>query len=126
VPSPTAAPYFRDRPQELAVEPLEPGLVDLQQLQRFARDGGRDGALMAHFRDVPDAAEDPVAHARRPAGAARDLVGGLVRDLDAEDPGRAANDRGELAVLVVVEPERDAEAVAQRGREKARARGSAD
>src|SRR2546429_37686 len=54
------------------------------------------------------------AAARRPAGAAGDLVGGLVRDLDAEDPGRAADDRGELAVLVVVEPERDPEAVAQR------------
>src|SRR2546430_5403235 len=81
---------------------------------------------MAHLRDVPDAAEDPVAHARRPAGATGDLVGGLVRDLDAEDPGRAADDRGQLAVLVIVEPERDPEAVAQRRGEKARARRRAD
>ena len=76
-------------------------------------------ALVAHLGDVPDPAEDPVADARRPAGAAGDLVGGLVGDLDAEDRGRAAHDRGELAVLVVVEPERDPEAVAQRRGEKA-------
>src|SRR6266550_2970826 len=90
-PDRATAVLLRDRPQELAVEPLEPNLVDLEQFQRLPRDGGRDGALMPHLRDVPDAAEDPVAHARRPAGAA-----------------------GDLAVLVVVEPERDPEAVAQR------------
>ena len=56
----------------------------------------------------------------------RDLLGGVGGDLDAEDPRRARDDRGELARLVVVEPERHAEAVAQRRREQPGARRRAD
>ncbi len=43
-----------------------------------------------------------------------------------EDPRRAPDDRAELARLVVAEPERHPEAVAQRRRQQARARGGAD
>ena len=57
-----------------------PALVDLEQLERLARDVDRDGALVAHLGDVADAAEDAVRDARRAARAARDLVGGLVGD----------------------------------------------
>ncbi len=115
-----------DRPQQLAIEPFEPRFVDLEQLERFARDRRRDHSLVTHLGHVSHATQDPVADARRAARAAGDLVGGVVGDLDAEDPGRAADDRRELAVLVVVEPERDAEAVAQRRREEPRARRRAD
>ena len=125
-PDGTAVVLLDDRPQELAVEPLEPRLVDLEQLERLTRDRGRDRALVPYLGDVPDPAEDPIADARRAARAAGDLVGGLVGDLDAEDPGRAADDRGELAVVVVVEPEGHAEAVAERRGEKARASRRAD
>ena len=55
-----------------------------------------------------------------------DLLGGLVGDLDAEDSRRAAHDRRELVLLVVAEPERHAEAVAQRRREEPGARRRAD
>ena len=56
----------------------------------------------------------------------RDLLGRVGGDLDAEDARRAMHDRAELAGVVVVEPERHAEAVAQRRRQQAGARRRAD
>ena len=79
-----------------------------------------------HLGDVADAAQDPVRDPRRAARAAGDLLGRVVGDLDAEDPRRAADDRRELARLVVVEPEGHAEAVAQRRRQQPGARRRAD
>ena len=81
---------------------------------------------VAHLGDVADPPQDAVGDTRRPACAARDLLGRLVGDLDAEDPRRAAHDRRELALLVVAEPERHAEAVAERRREEPGARRRAD
>ena len=115
-----------DRAQQLARLAVEALLVDLEQLERLARDLGRDRALVAHLGDVAHAAEDAVRDARRAARAPRDLLGGVGRDLDAEDARRAVHDRAELARVVVVEPERQAEAVAERRRQQARARRRAD
>ena len=83
---------------QLAVEALEPGAVDLEQLERLLGDRGRDRARVAHLGDVADAAEDPVRDPRRPAGAAGDLLGRVVLDLDLEDARAAADDRGQLVV----------------------------
>ena len=88
--------------------------------------GERDRAVVAHLGDVPHAPQDAVRHPRRPARAAGDLLRRLVGDLDAEDPGRAADDPRELLGAVVVEPVRHAEAVAERRRQEARARRRAD
>src|SRR5579862_2643903 len=121
-----AGVLLHDRTEEVAVEALEPRLVDLEQVERLARDRRRDRALVAHLGDVADAAKDAVRDARRAARAARDLLGGVGSDLDTEDPGRTRNDRGELARLVVVEPERHPEAVAQGRRQQSCARRRAD
>ena len=56
-----------DRLEELAVDPLEPSLVDLVELERLPRDVRGDRALVPYLRDVPDAPEDPVGDARRAA-----------------------------------------------------------
>ena len=61
-----------------------------------------------------------------PRERARDLVGRVVLDLDAEDPGGAADDDAQLGGLVVLEPEGHPEAVAERRRQQARARRRAD
>ena len=66
------------------------------------------------------------AIARRAARAPRDLVGRVVLDLTPRIPRRAAHDRAELAGLVVAEPERHPEAVAQRRRQQPGARRRAD
>ena len=81
---------------------------------------------MPHLRHVADAPEDPVRDPRRAAGAPGDLLGRVVLDLDAEDPGAAPDDRAELLRVVVVEAEREPEAVAERRRQEPRARGRAD
>ena len=41
-----AVELLDDRPQQRAVDALEPALVDLEQVERLARDLGRDRALM--------------------------------------------------------------------------------
>ena len=121
-----AAELERDRLQQLAVGALEAVVVDLEQLEGLLRDVARDHAGVTHLGDVADAPQDPVGDPRRPPRAACDLVGGVVLDLDAEDARRAAHDRTELSRVVVAEPERHPEAVAQRRRQQARARRGAD
>ena len=61
-----------------------------------------------------------------PRARQRDLGRGVVLDRDAEDAGGAAHDHRQLLGLVVAEPERQAEAVAQRRRQQAGAGGRAD
>ena len=85
-----------------------------------------DDALVAHLREVAHAAQKPVGHARRPAGAPRDLQRRLVVDRSGQDAGRPPHDGGELVVVVVLEPLPDAETVAQRRGEQTGARGGAD
>ena len=125
-PDRAAAELLDDRAQQLAVEPLEAGLVDLEQLERLLGDLARDDAGVAHLGDVAHAPQDAVRDPRRAARAARDLVGGVVsistprmralrRTIAASSSGR-----------VVVEPERQAEAVAQRRRQQPGARRRAD
>src|SRR5205807_790934 len=92
-----------DRKQQLTCLAIEPLLVDLEQVQRLARDLGRDRALVPDLRDVAHATEDPVRDPRCTPGPARDLLGRVLRDLDAEDPRRAMYDQAELACVVVVE-----------------------
>ena len=103
-----AAELLDDAAQELAVEPLEAGAVDLEQRERLLGDLRRDDALVAHLGDVAHAAQDAVRDARRAARAAGDELGGVLVDLDAEDPRRAAHDRRELVGVVEVEAERQA------------------
>ena len=85
-----------------------------------------DPACVAHLGDVPHPPQDPVRDPRRTARAARDLVGRRLLDLDVEDARRAAHDHAQLLGLVVAEPERHPEAVAQRRRQEARPRRGAD
>ncbi len=117
---------MRDRRQQLAIDALEPCPVHLEEIECLLRDLDRDRTRVANLGDVANASEDAVGDARRPARTTGDLVGCLVGDLDAEDPRRAADDRRELVLLVVAEPERHAEAVAERRREQSRARRRAD
>src|SRR5438132_4389371 len=121
-----AAELDRDRLEQLAIGPLEADRVDLVEVERLQGDLERDRALVPHLGDVAYAAQDPVCDARRSAGADSDLVGRLVADVDAEDPGRAPHDQRELGGLVVAEAERHPEAVAERRRQEPGTRRRAD
>src|SRR5205085_7204544 len=122
----SAVELLHDRAQQLACLAIESFLVDLEQRQRLPRVLRCDRPLVTHLRDVAHAPEDPVGDARRPPRAPRNLLGGLLGDLDAENTRRAVNDRAELPRVVIVEPEGKAEPVAQRRREQAGARRRAD
>ena len=117
-----AAELERDRLEQLAVDPLEALRVDLVKLECLPSDVGRDRALVPHLGDVPDAPEDPVGDPRRAARTRGDLVGSVVGDLDAEDPGRASHDRRQLPGVVVAEAKRHSEAVAEWCRQEPGAR----
>ena len=64
-----AAELLADGAQDLAVEPVEPGRVDLEQVERLARHVRVDVAGAAHLGEVAHALEQPVGHARRAARA---------------------------------------------------------
>ena len=70
--------------------------------------------------------KQPPGNARGAAGAARDLVGAVGGNGDAEDARAAIDDQLELRLAVEIKPHRNAEAVAQRIGQKAGARRGAD
>ena len=92
----TAAELLADRAQDLAVEPVQPGVVDLEQVERLARHLAGDDAGAAHLRVVAHALEQAIGHPRGAPAALGDGAGAGVLDLDLEQPGRAADDRGEI------------------------------
>ncbi len=122
----SAVELLHDRQQDVAVELVEPFVVDLEQVERGQADLERDRALMAYLGEVAHAAQQAVGDARRAARTGGELGRRLVVDRDPEDACRAPHDRGELVLGVVLESLPDAEAVAQRRGEQSGARGRAD
>ena len=76
--------------------------------------------------EIAHAAQEPPGDARGAARAARDLVRTVGGDADAEHAGAAIDDLLQLRLGIEVEPDRNAEPVAQRVGEQARACGRAD
>ena len=85
-----------------------------------------DGLDALHDGEVAHPAQQAPGDARRAAGAAGDLVGALLAHAEAEHPGAAPHDQLQLVDGVELEPDRDAEAVAQGRGEQAGAGGGAD
>src|SRR4029077_20006674 len=92
-----------DRGEELAIGRVEPLFVDLHPAHRLFGDLPIDPAGAVDLGEVADPLEQPVDDPGRPAPAAGDRVGRLAVDVDPEDPGRAADDRGEVGIVVEVE-----------------------
>ena len=97
-----------------AVEPVEPELVDLVEVERCVRDLEGDRAVGADLGVVADPAQQPVGDPRRAARPRGDLGRTLRRDGYAEQPGRAVHDPVELGDVVELEVAGEAEPVAQR------------
>ena len=93
---------------------------------RVARRRLVDVAVAVDLGVVADALEQPVDDPRRAPTASGDRPDGGRLDPDAEDLGRAADDRGQLLVGVEVEPVGRPEPVTQRGADAARAGRRAD
>src|SRR5262245_28155255 len=76
--------------------------------------------------EVAHAAQKAARDAWRAAGAARDLVGAVGRNADAENARAAIDDLFELSLGIEIEPHRNAETVAQRVGQQAGAGGGAN
>src|SRR5262249_45943626 len=125
-PDRTAGVVLRDQREIAPVHGVETSSVDLERAQRTVSGRAVDRGCAADKRKVAHAPQQPSRDARRAAGAARDLVGAVGVDADAEQTGAAVDNLFELRLRIEVEPDRDAEAVAQRVGEKAGAGGGAD
>ena len=121
-----AAVIERDHVEIAPVHRVHAGGIDLERLQRLVGDRAVDRRRARHMREVAHALEQPPRDARRAARAPRDLVGAVGRHRNAEHARAARHDQLEFLLGVEIEPHRNAEAVAQRRGEQARARGRAD
>src|SRR5207253_10059829 len=94
---------------------------------RLLRGSAIDDAVAVDLGVIADPLEQPVDDPRGAPAATSDEPRGVGLDPDTEDPRRAVDDRGQVGVVVEVEPVRGAEAVAQRRADSAGARrGSGD
>ncbi len=121
-----AAELVDQRAEDAAVHRVEAGLVHLEPLQRAVGDFLGDAAVALHFREIADAAQEPVGDARSPASAPRDLARSALVEVHAQLLRGATDDLLEIFGGVVVEAADDAEAVAQRAGEQPRPRGRTD
>ncbi len=121
-----AAELLDDGREQAAVGRVEADHVDLEDAHRLLDGRQRDPAVTVDLRVVAHASKEPVDDPRGGPPAAGDGGGGLVRHLDSEDPGRAADDRDEVLLGVEVEPVDRPEAIAQRPADAARPGGGAD
>ena len=90
------------------------------------RDLAGDDRRFVDLREVAHAAQQAIGDSRGAARARRELVRASFVDRDIQQSRGAADDLAQLGVIVKVEMEMLAEAVAQRRAQQARARGRAD
>src|SRR4051812_12198650 len=125
-PDRAALELLADRAQDVAVEPVEPGVVDLEQVERLLGHIAVDASGVPHLREVAHTLQQAVGHARRPARARGNRARTRTVDLHAEDARRAIHDESQVVGVVEVKAVRDPEAVAQRCREQAGPGGRSD
>src|ERR1700691_942385 len=100
--------------------------VNLQALQGLVGGARVDPLRARHRGEIAYPAQQPRSHPRRGARTPRDLARPLAVEFHAEDAGAARHDLLELRGFVELEPQRNAEALAQRPCDQSRARGRAD
>jgi hypothetical protein len=85
------------------VEAVEPGFVDLVELQRAAGDVAGDDAVGTDLGVVADPAQQPIGDPRGAPGAGGDLGRSGRLEGYVEQPGRTVHDQVELVGLVELE-----------------------
>ncbi len=115
-----------DRGEELAVRGVQPLVVDLHLAHRGGGGGLVDAAGPVDLGVVAGPLQEPVHDPRRPPATTGDRSSRGVVDRHVEDPGAPVDDRGEVVLLVEVEPVGGTEAVTERGADPPRAGRRAD
>ncbi|MGY3424773.1 hypothetical protein ACVWZW_005248 [Bradyrhizobium sp. F1.13.4] len=121
-----AAIVLRDGREIAAVHGIEAGGVDLERAQRVVGNLAIDPVGIGRRSKIAHAAQQPAGDTRRATGAARDLVGAIGAHADVEHAGAPGDDALKLFDRVEIQPDRNAEAVAQGIGEQAGAGGGAD
>ena len=108
------------------VHVVESVLIDFKELEGGGRDGGVGFSAGAFEGVVAREAQEIIDDAGSAAGAAGDLIGTALVDVEAEEVGVAAHDAEQLFARVVVEARLQRKAAAERGGEQAGTGGCAD
>ena len=122
-PDGTALELVDDGAEDAVVHLVEAVLVHIEGGEGDLGDGVVDGAVALDLGEVADTAQQQVGDTRGSAAASGNLVGRVVGDFDFYDARRPFQDFGQRCGIVVLEPQVDAEAGAERSREQAAAGG---
>ena len=118
-----AAEIARDHRQVAPVERVEAERVDLQSDQGLIGDFSGDGVRARHRGEIAHAPKQPPGDARRAARAPGDLDRAFIVQRHAEDACATPHDEFQFLDGIEIEPHGDAETVAQRIGDEARAGG---
>ena len=105
---------------------VEPNDVDVEQLERAVGERARYALCAFDHGEVAHAPEQAPGNARRAARALGDLVRAVIGEREADHSGAARDNALQLFGGVKIEPDRNAETIAQRGGEEACASRRAD
>ena len=128
VSTPTGPPpnLTRDDVEITPIHLVEPDDVDVEQLERAVGERARHPLCAFDHGEVAHAPEQAPGDARRAARAPGDLVRAVVGEREADHSGAARDDALQFFGRVKIEPDRNAETIAQRGGEQPGARRRAD
>src|SRR5215468_7178999 len=98
--SDSAAVVLRDQRQVAPVHGVETGGVDFERAQCTVGARAVDRGVAVDERKIAHPPQQPSRNARRAAGAARDLVGAVRADADAEHAGATIDDLFELGLRI--------------------------
>src|SRR5262245_24445013 len=121
-----AAELVDDGGQDRDVELVEAPIVNLEQLEAGPGHRGGHGTVVADLGEVTHPSQQAVGHPRCAPGAPGDLGCAFLVDPNRQDPRGAVHDRPEILDPVVVQAGREAETLAERERDAARACRRAD
>ena len=121
-----AAVVFDDGAEHTAVHIVQAQGIHLQRQQRLVGHVLGDDAVGHHLGKVADTAQHTVGDAGRAAGAPGDLHSAAGLDGNVQNTGAARDDLPQLLGGIQLQPERDAEAVAQRRGQRTGPGGRAD
>src|SRR5580704_17525515 len=107
-----------DHVEITAIHLVEPNDIDVEQLERAVGERARHALCAFDHGEVAHAPKQAPGNARRAARAHGDLVRAVIGKGEADHAGSARDNALQLFGGVKIEPDRNAETIAQRGGEK--------
>ncbi len=117
---------INDHFQEFSIESVEADGIDTFSLESDSSGIEIDLAITLNGGEIANAAKESIGDTRGTSRAAGDFVGGIIGDFHVEKFGGTGDDFLEFLRGIEIDMIVQAEAVAQRGREKSGAGGGAD